>query len=146
MRFVADDFYVAFDVFPVTAQRLADVDDHVDFHRAVAAGEFRLVTLGLGATVSVRKSDDRANEHAGTAQQFRRALHGVGFDANGRHAVFRGQLATVLQLLIGHCGVQERVVDHFGKFFVRIFHGFECMPDSQGIQSVLARAVIRQFQ
>jgi len=24
--------------------------------------------------------------------------------------------------------VQERVVDHFGKFFVRIVHGFECMP------------------
>ena len=120
---VAHGLYVALDVVPVTAERLAEVDDHVDLGRAVAAGQLGLVTLRLGGAVAMRKADDRADEHAGAAQQLRRALHRVRFDAHGSHAAFRGEPAAILQLLIRHRGMQERVVDHLCELLVGVFHG-----------------------
>jgi hypothetical protein len=48
MGLVADRAHVLFDKVPVAAQRLADIDHHVDFDRAIAArhGSFEAFDLG----------------------------------------------------------------------------------------------------
>ena len=120
--FVADGFYVTLDIIPVAAQSFADVDDHVDFDGAIPAGEFSFVALGFSGGVAVRETDYGADEDAGAFEQRGRPFHGVWFNADGSDAVFCGKPATVFEFLVRHGGMQERVVDHFGQFFVRVFH------------------------
>ena len=122
VRLVADNFDVAFDIGPIAAQRLAEVDDHVDLDGSVFAGQFGFVPFGFGGAVAVREANNAANQDAGAFEQFRGAFDGVGFDANRRHAAFRGQLAAVLQFPIRHRRMQERVINHPGEFFVGVFH------------------------
>ena len=61
VRLVADRLYVVLDVAPVAAERLTGVDDHVDFDRAIAAGQFGFVALRFGAGVAMREADHTAD-------------------------------------------------------------------------------------
>ena len=119
---VAARLDVLLDVFPVAAEGLAEVDHHVDLVGSVPAGQFGLVSLGLGAGVAMGKPDDAPYVDPATIQQFLGPLDGVGLDAYGGGLVLGGEAATVFQVLVRHRRVQERVIDHLGEFVVAVFH------------------------
>ena len=54
-------------VCPVAAKRLADIDHHVDFRGAVAAGLRGFAALDFGAIAAVRKTDYRTDGHSAAA-------------------------------------------------------------------------------
>jgi hypothetical protein len=122
MTFVFAPRYVALDIIPIATQGLAEIDDHINLEGSVFAGQFGFVALGFGGAIAVREADDAAHQDIRAFKKFHGALDGIRFDANRGHAVLRGQLAAVLQLLIRHRRLQERVVNHFGKFVVSVFH------------------------
>src|SRR5206468_4937780 len=100
VSFITDGPDVTLDVVPVAAQRLADVDHHVDLERAILAGQFGFVAFGLRGAVAVGKADNTAHAHAAAPEQIHGALHRIRLDANRRDTVCRGQFAAVLELLI----------------------------------------------
>jgi hypothetical protein len=122
VRLVAHGFDVSLDVIPVAAQGPAEVDDHINLDGAVFAGQFGFVAFGFGGAVAVRKADDATRQDACAFEQFRGALDGLRFDADRSHSIFRRQPAAVLQLLIRHRRMEERMVNHFGELFVSVFH------------------------
>ena len=122
VRFVADGFDVALDVIPIAAHGLADVDNHIDFHRAILARQFSFVALRFRGAIAMGKANHTAHQHASAFEQFGRALDGIRLDANRSHAVLRSNPATIIDLLIRQRRLQERMINHFGKLFVSVFH------------------------
>ena len=64
-----DGLDVALDDAKIAGLERADVDDHVDFARAVEDRALRLVALDVGGRRAERKSDDRAHPHAAAREQ-----------------------------------------------------------------------------
>src|SRR5690348_12804862 len=148
VRLSAHGFHVAFHVIPISAQRLADIDDHVDFDRAVPAGQLGFVALGLGARIAVGKSDDASDAHAASRQQFGGALDGVRFDANGGHTVSYRQSATVLQFAVRQGRMQQGMINHSGQLFVAVFHNAPTLCQSTGNvnrRCQIGREALRRF-
>ena len=115
MRLIAHRFHIRLHVVPVTAERLAQIDHHVDLHRAILAGQLGLVALGFRQAVAVRKADHRSDLDVRTPQPFRRLLHRIRFDAHGSDIVLRGELAAGFEVGIRHRRMQQRMIDHFGE-------------------------------
>ena len=118
MGFIADGFDVLFNIGPIAPQGFADVDDHVDFHRAMQTGLLGFVSFDLGRAAAVRKANHRTDANIGASKQFGGALDVVGFDADGSNVVFRRDLAAFLQFGVRHGRMQEGVIDHFRELIV----------------------------
>ena len=56
------------------------------------------------------------------SKPLRGLLHGVRLDANRSHVVPGSESTALFQLLIRHRGMQKRVIDHLGHFFVTVLH------------------------
>jgi hypothetical protein len=105
------------DEYPIAAERLTDVDDHVDFGRAVPDGLFRLRDLDSRCVIAVRKTDDGADFDIRPFQCFLAHCHGIGFDAYGGNIVALSDIASMENVRVGHGGVEQGMVDHFGEIF-----------------------------
>ena len=96
---------------PCSADRLADVDDHVELGCAVVHGCLRLEDLHLRGVAAVGEPDGGPHRDLRPPEQAGGLADGVRLDADARHAVFRGELAALLELLVRQGGSQQRVID-----------------------------------
>lgn len=62
----------------------------------------------------MRKADDGTDQHVAAGQFLLRLGDGVGFDAGCGDVVASCDLEAGLDVGVGHGGVEEGVVDHFG--------------------------------
>ncbi len=99
---------------PIRAQHLADIGHDVELFGPVGHGELRFPHLEIDATVAVRESHYRTDHDVGTRQHLVRQRHRIGFDAHRCHVTPKRNFTPVLELQVGHCGVEQRVVDHLG--------------------------------
>ena len=76
----------------------------------------------------MRKADHGTDQDAGSLEQLDSALDRVGLDADRGDVVLGCELAAFLKVLVCHRGMQQRVVDHLGQFFVRVLHGQGSFP------------------
>jgi hypothetical protein len=82
MSLVANGLNITLDIIPIAAQRLPNVDDHVDLDRAIFAGQLRLVALALSGTVAMGKPDDRSHFDPSGRKELRGTLNEVWFNAH----------------------------------------------------------------
>ncbi len=113
---VDDGSDVAIDDVILAALERADVDDHVDFGRAIANRTARFERFGFAHVRPEWKADYRANFDRGTAEQTRAVPHVVWIDAHGSEAELFCFLAQLGDLIDSCIGTQERVVDVFCDF------------------------------
>ena len=106
-------------VIPLTAARLADVDDHVEFGGAVVERLFDLGELDRSGVASVGKADGGAGLHRASGEQRGAARRVIRQNADAGHVVAQRQLASGLEFRHGERRVQQRVVDHLGDVGIR---------------------------
>ena len=99
----------------VSAQELADVDDHVQFRAAIRQGLLCFRNLDGRAVRAVGEANHRAHLHIAAPQQggYQRHIAGPGADA-GR-IIAQGQLAALADILVGQERLKGAVVQHFGN-------------------------------
>ena len=120
------------DSVPLAADRLADVDDHVELGRAVGHGMLGFKNFDGGGMSAMGKPDGRSDVDAGALENSRGKRHRVGLDADAGHAVPRRQPAACLRARRGQRRPQQRMVDSLGNRFVGQLktHGSECSQGS----------------
>ena len=110
----------------------ADVDDHVDFFRAVCNGVLCFKGLGLGGIGAQGEADDRAGLYARALQQRRGLLDVHGVDAHRSRADLHGFLADFFNISRGGKRLEQGVVHHAGEFFSGNVHGFVLLNHGKG--------------
>jgi len=82
MGLVTHGLDVLVHVIPIAAERLANIDDHVNLHRAILASQLGFIALGFGSVAPVRKTNDHAQPDGRAFQQFRSSFRIVWFNAD----------------------------------------------------------------
>lgn len=104
-------------VIPVAAQRLADIDDHIQFAAAVLQGLHRFGHFYGGGMPAMGKADRGARFDIAFAEK-RRATFEVGrHDANAGRFTGNRDANSMLHLIHREGWAQQGMIDHAGNFF-----------------------------
>ena len=114
MRDIDDRFQIFLNVFIITGEQAADVQNDIDLDAALFDGVLRFKYFGLGQVRTMRESDNGSHPRAAAFKDLRRDLHIAGTDANGNALVFLCDLAAMLDLVERECRIQKGVIDHIG--------------------------------
>ena len=122
MRQLDHSMNIPLHIFPVPAEHLADIHDHVQLFRAVVERPAGFRSLDGGGVAAMGETDRGASLHRAAAQNFRAPVEVVGHDADAPALIFEPQPAALLELLVRQRGIQQRMINHLGDFVVGIIH------------------------
>ena len=114
MRHFGHRSNIVFDQAVIAALQGADVDDHVNFARAIHNRPPRFVGFHVGQGRAQRKSDYRANGDAAALQMTSRYTHPGWIHANRSEVILGSFFAKTIDFAFRRVRFQKSVVDQTG--------------------------------